>query len=111
MTPTFNAMQDNPLSVLTIAALEDIGYAVNYAAADAYTSDNLNAACTCRRREARSLRLPTSGRLLHHDVLRAQAYGRRILSQRAHGQEHFATSVAILYQGEDGTIGSVITSV
>jgi len=37
MTGWLNSGVANPLSLLTIAAQEDLGYTVNYAAADAYT--------------------------------------------------------------------------
>ena len=36
MTGNFNGGQVNPLSRLTVAAFEDLGYEVDYAAADPY---------------------------------------------------------------------------
>jgi hypothetical protein len=40
------------LSRLTVAALEDLGYTVDYAEADSgYNSANLDPSCSCRRRE------------------------------------------------------------
>jgi len=41
---------DNPLSRVTLAAIEDIGYEVNYDAADDYTKDDLGPTCRCDRR-------------------------------------------------------------
>jgi Leishmanolysin len=41
------------LSRLSIATLEDIGYTVNYAAADTYTVANMGRRCVCRRSKVR----------------------------------------------------------
>lgn len=45
MTPTANA--DLPISRMTIASLEDLGYTVDYGAADNYFPGRLNPACRC----------------------------------------------------------------
>lgn len=41
---------DAQLSRVTLGAIEDIGYEVNYDAADDYTKDDLGPACRCGRR-------------------------------------------------------------
>jgi hypothetical protein len=40
----------NPLSRITVASLEDIGYTVNYTNVDTYTRDDISANCRCNRR-------------------------------------------------------------
>jgi Leishmanolysin len=40
----------NPLSRISIASLQDLGYTVNYSPAESYVRNNLNANCTCTRR-------------------------------------------------------------
>lgn len=50
-----------PLSRITVGGLADLGYVVNYTAADKYTSKNLNKTCLCRK----SLR---GDRFLHIDT-------------------------------------------
>jgi Leishmanolysin len=56
MTPAVNNGVQNPLSRITIASLEDLGYVVSYTQADAYRSTNLGPGCSCRRRHSRGLR-------------------------------------------------------
>jgi Leishmanolysin len=55
MTPAVNNGVQNPLSRITIASLEDLGYQVSYTQADAYRSSNLGPGCSCRRRDNRGL--------------------------------------------------------
>ena len=51
MTPVLNSKVDNPLSRITMASLEDMGYTVNYAAADPFGAANLKCTpCTTTRR-------------------------------------------------------------
>ena len=51
MTPRISAAAVlNPLSKVTVGSLEDIGYSVDYQAADKYKSENLDATCRCPRR-------------------------------------------------------------
>lgn len=40
----------NPLSRITVASLEDMGYEVDYSSADPYGTDDLDPSCVCRRR-------------------------------------------------------------
>ena len=41
---------DTPISRITIGALEDLGYGVDYSKADPFTVADLNPACSCVRR-------------------------------------------------------------
>jgi hypothetical protein len=47
MTPTIASGLSNPLSEITIAGLEDLGYEVDRAAADPFSASDLNPACVC----------------------------------------------------------------
>jgi hypothetical protein len=40
----------SPLSRITIATAEDLGYTVNYAPAESFTRNDLNSTCICNRR-------------------------------------------------------------
>lgn len=44
-----------PISRLTIAGLEDLGYQVDYSQAEAYSAANMNAKCRCNNRVRRNL--------------------------------------------------------
>jgi Leishmanolysin len=46
-----------PISRLTVATLQDIGYTVSYAAADPFTVANLNPTCVCNARNLRDRQL------------------------------------------------------
>jgi hypothetical protein len=86
----------NPLSKITIGSLQDLGYSVSYAAADAYTAANLDPSCLCRRRDRSilemlhgdtlqlGLRSPdTRPRRLSAEMLKvAIDYGRSVLAKR-----------------------------
>jgi hypothetical protein len=50
MTPTYNSGIANPISRITLGGLQDLGYAVDYSKAQAYTGYNSLAACPCARR-------------------------------------------------------------
>ena len=41
----------NPISRITIASLEDMGYQVDYSKAEDYGTEDLGAGCTCPRRQ------------------------------------------------------------
>jgi hypothetical protein len=45
------AFGDMPLSRITVASFEDLGYVVNYAKADPFGVKDLNPDCVCRRRD------------------------------------------------------------
>lgn len=44
-----------PMSRVTIGTLEDLGYVVNYDAADAFSADNLDESCRCNDNDGRNL--------------------------------------------------------
>lgn len=50
----------NPLSRVSIGALEDLGYDVDYTNAGAYTSEDINPSCLCNNRKERQLRQKAS---------------------------------------------------
>jgi hypothetical protein len=87
----------NPLSRITVATLQDLGYSVDYSTADVFTRSNLNPTCLCRRRslmdmihgETHPLGLRVSGvehRRLSDDAYKtAMAYGQEILASRKVG--------------------------
>jgi hypothetical protein len=47
MTPLISAGLSNPLSEITIAGLEDLGYEVDRSVADPFSASDLNPACVC----------------------------------------------------------------
>jgi len=55
MTPRANFNQTDLVSRLTIAALEDVGYKVNYTVASPYGRADVNENCTCDGGRERSL--------------------------------------------------------
>lgn len=59
MTGFINLDVANPLSRISIASLEDMGYQVDYSTADKYGSSNLGAGCTCNRRMRSTMRNAT----------------------------------------------------
>jgi Leishmanolysin len=87
----------NPLSRITVATLQDLGYTVDYSTADAFTRNNLNASCVCRRRtlmdmmhgETHQLGLRVPGvqrrRLSDEAYNAAMTYGQAILASRKFG--------------------------
>lgn len=88
MTPA--AGSDLPLSRITIAGLEDLGYQVDYGEAEAFDVSNLNPSCICDPgllRGRRTLTLTnttmttTTRQLSDLGLNRAMAYGRMQLSQ------------------------------
>jgi len=98
-----------PISRMTVGTLEDLGYTVNYGAADNFTK--LDSRCKCRRggsRQLRSIR-PKARRQLSQvgeDIV--QEYGRRLLAEAAehgNGAHHQHMSVVILVE-ENGELYS-----
>jgi Leishmanolysin len=88
----------NPISRITIATLDDLGYAVDYTKADSYTINDLNSNCQCRRRRTLldmyhgethqlGLRLPGAQRRKLSDEAynTAVVYGKSILAENAIG--------------------------
>jgi hypothetical protein len=91
-----------PLSRITVATLEDLGYEVDYTNVDNYTANDLNPNCQCRRRrnlndmihgEAYQFDFQISGvrrRQLSDEVYdMAISYGKKMLS----GQQQFQSIV------------------
>lgn len=85
----------NPLSRITIASLEDLGYTVDYSPADSFGRSDLGSGCTCNRRrsvlsmshgETRQLGLGGPGiqsRRLSQEMYQfAVDYGRNVLAER-----------------------------
>ena len=86
----------NPLSKITIATLDDLGYTVDYSTAESYGTNDVNSACTCggQRLLSESSKLNTVHQLgTSHRATRRRAlsekgneeavrYGQSILLQR-----------------------------
>lgn len=80
----------NPLSRVTVASLEDIGFEVNYDNAEAFTAADLDPSCICDRRKllghgnVRSLTKSTRKRELREDLRQyAIEYGLKVLNDSA----------------------------
>ncbi|CAB9506875.1 zinc metalloendopeptidase [Seminavis robusta] len=71
------------LSRITIASLQDMGYQVDYGAADPYTSANMGSSCTCNsrrfRRDDHFSPIPAMSDELQR---KAVAYGRQVLTKK-----------------------------
>lgn len=65
-----------PLSTVTVAMLEDLGYSVDYSQADAFTKADLNASCVCDDTDP-SLRL-----LMGEEPVRGEVPERSVLSMK-----------------------------
>lgn len=87
----FLSGSSQPLSPITLAALEDLGYNVDYSAADKFSADDINGNCLCRRRDRNIRALSTSKeeepnarrRLSEAGEQAAIAFGQAILSERS----------------------------
>ena len=100
----------SPLSRITIGSLQDLGYAVDYSAADSYGRGNLN--CTCNHRslydmlhgETRQLSLGipnTVRRVLSDDMHEAaMVYGRSVLKERSLSPNLFRRYGDFTYVGD-----------
>lgn len=53
MTPFINSGVTDPLSRITVASMEDLGYRVDYSKADAYGRADIGTSCVCNRRALR----------------------------------------------------------
>jgi hypothetical protein len=106
-----------PLSRITIASLEDLGYTVDYTNADSYTAADLNPNCRCRRRrtlidmihgETRQLGLRIPGeqrRQLSEEMYNlAVSYGKAKLAEKKETQGQFGS----LFNNNDGTANVVL---
>lgn len=80
-----------PVSRITIAGLDDLGYEVNYNEADPYTSSDMSPQCLCNNRLRRQLSnttraysldgMPTNRRLSGEGYSIAMSYGKQVLAQ------------------------------
>ena len=90
MGPIANISARDTISRLTIAALEDVGYEVNYDAAGNYSRQDINPNCTCDGDPGRRsvLKAETDNSLTKRGKIRdetfeyAHAYGLKFLAQR-----------------------------
>jgi Leishmanolysin len=120
---TTAANSDLPISRLTIAGLEDLGYQVNYDATTAkYAASNMDSSCLCsnRRSGAPIRRLSGPARQLSAEGQQiAIAYGQGIMAQNRQQNSLIPESedaidiggdiVYVLYQ-EDDTVYSMIVT-
>ena len=110
-----------PLSKVTIAAMEDVGYTVDYTKADAFGSGDLGS-CTCNSRRlntdnetsfaSSSVFSPRPGRRRLSDAgyEAATAFGRSEMErvrEATEGSSAILPLVSVLYQDTDGSIYSV----
>ena len=107
-----------PLSRITIASLQDLGYQVDYSTADAYGRSDLGAGCTCNRRQRSildmshgetqqlGLRSPNTPRRRLSDEMHKYAinYGLGILANRpgspSDGQAELVSDQDFTYVGD-----------
>ena len=138
MTISLDNGRLNPLSRITIASLEDLGYEVDYSTADAYGRSDLGAGCTCTRRQRSildmahgetqqlGLRSPNTPRRRLSVEMRDKAieYGRAMLANQTVSlsveQTKLASEEGLTYVGDqvvsvvvedvDGSIYSVVVT-
>lgn len=82
---------DMPLSKITVASFEDIGYEVSYDNADPFGTEDLNSGCVCRRRS----RLTSGDAVLLSRDEANRPIGRRRLSEELR-QEAITYGLSIL---------------
>ena len=86
----FLSGSSQPLSPITLASLEDLGYSVDYSTADKFSADDINRNCLCRRRNRNIRALSTSygdkpntrRRLSEAGEQAAISFGQAIMSER-----------------------------
>ena len=131
MTPS--ASSSLPLSKITIAGLEDLGYEVSYAPAQTFTSAYMDSSCVCNRRGLRgwededlSFSVDRDGRIGDHRRLSdegraiAESYGKDILQARQDamsllplpdGIEDIGTEVIfVMYEESNMTFSIMVTA-
>lgn len=121
MTPLISSGA-NPFSRVTIASLEDIGYEVDYEAADSFTTSDLSCRCRCDAGCAEVSSNDSSKELSEEGRASAIAYGKQMLANLTDAQllvdftdarlskqtfpgNNIAVSVAY---AEDGNVYSVL---
>jgi Leishmanolysin len=123
-----------PISRLTVATLQDVGYTVNYDKADPYTKANMDPTCVCTARNLRQLKIvklldtpqgrsssATTKKISNEGFQKARDFGKKILMQ---GRRNFNNSnqpgveqyvgadfITVIYNEEgNGIFGVVVTS-
>ena len=121
---TFN-LGGKKISRVTLGALEDLGYVVNYTAADPFDPSDIGtcAGCGGGRYLKSSSTVPKSSSCYSGDVHeRAVRHGRKVLRDvHDHHMEHTKTKplpenvvfignqrITVMYQHEDGTLCSIV---
>ena len=130
MTPVLTNGVDNPLSRITVASLDDLGYTVDYSNSDTFDASHIDPSCICNRRE-RSMReyeaMKQQQQRLRHFVepeqtaarLNAIEIGTKLLKSRSSAViarlavrgETISNSISVFYREDDGSIRDVIISV
>ncbi|CAB9499343.1 PKD domain containing protein (Partial), partial [Seminavis robusta] len=129
MTPS--AAQQLPMSRITIAGLEDLGYEVSYAQAESFSTAHMDSSCVCNRRGLRgeddlSFSVARDGTIGDHRRLSdagravAQQFGQELLQARQDatsllplpdGIEDIGTEVVfIMYEEGNTTYSIMVTS-
>jgi len=89
MTPTLSTNMDGSvpffISRLTVASLADLGYEVNYDAADEYTRNNMDASCLCN--PGRHVSKPPPPPMTEELRRKAIDYGKKVLKQKGKQRE------------------------
>lgn len=129
MTAFLAQGEENPTSRVTVATLEDLGYAVDYSAADTYDASNLSESCICNRRHLghdNSTKEKNSRRRLNEREFnpvhqRAADLGVKLLRSRTDilfpGQRsgsiqtEVANTLSVIYRNLDGSFDDVVVSV
>jgi recombinational DNA repair protein (RecF pathway) len=111
------------ISRITLGALEDLGYAVNYTAADPYSASDIGKCAGCGRRINEQAVSPVSSHSCHHGssyenaIIQGQTMLRKV-SQHYKKQKFGSLpagimftgdqEIAVAYMHEDGTLCSTI---
>lgn len=123
---------ENPLSRVTVATLDDLGYTVDYGAADTFDASHLDESCICNRRD---LQLLPEDSTNTQDIRRMQLQeldtnsvrqraidlGTKLLLSRSDNRitslgrlasrhTEVSRTISVIYRNEDGSIGDVIVS-
>jgi hypothetical protein len=73
----------NPLSKVTVGSLEDVGYTVDYIAAEAFGTENVAPQCLCNGRRERGIRGLGHRRHLSNEMRQyAIEYGQEFMAER-----------------------------
>ena len=122
MTPFIEpAGNSNPFSRLTIAAMEDVGYVVDYTQADPLPAGDLGSGCVCNNRRllrahnnTATMESATSSarprrRLSEAGYAAASAYGKAELTKMNEAlHDVYIPAMSVVYQDHDGSVYSVV---